>query len=180
MLYPFSGYSFKFGNTYFNLYKNTYMIGSGTFSDSLYKLNFNNLYVEILMTLHHNVDTKRGLVNECSAYLWYKRLGHIFKERLERLIKNEILSNLDFIDLNVCVDYIKDKQTKHTNKQLLEIIHTDIYGPFDVSSFNKEKYFTTFTDDFLRYGHVYLLHEKSQAVDALEIYILPHSFRIHE
>ena len=69
MLYPFSGYSFKFGNTYFNLYKNTYMIGSGTFSDSLYKLNFNNLYVEILMTLHHNVDTKRGLVNECSAYL---------------------------------------------------------------------------------------------------------------
>jgi len=129
------------------------------------------------MTLHHNVGTKRGLVNECSAYLWHKHLGHISKERLERLVKNEILPNLDFTDLNVCVDCIKGKQTKHTMKgatsgnQLLEIIHIDICGPFDVSSFNKEKYFITFTYDFSRYGHVYLLHEKSQAVNALEIYI---------
>ena len=39
------------------------------------------------------------------------------------------------------------------------------------SSFNKEKYFITFIDDFSRYGYVYLLHEKSQAVSALEIFI---------
>ena len=75
------------------------------------------------------------------------------------------------------MDCIKGKQIKHTKKgatrsnQLLEIIHTDICGPFDVSSFNKEKYFITFTDDFSRYGHVYLLHEKSQAMNVLEIYI---------
>jgi len=86
---------------------------------------------------------------------------------MERSAKNEILLNLDFTDLNVCVDCIKGKQTKHTKKgatrsnQLLEIIHTDICGPFDVNSFNKEKYFITFTDDFSCYGHVYLLHEKS-------------------
>ena len=86
---------------------------------------------------------------------------------MERLVKNEILPNLDFTDLRVCVDCIKGKQTKHTKKgvirstQLLEIIHTDICGPFDVSSFNKEKYFITFIDDFSRYGYIYLLHEKS-------------------
>ena len=73
--------------------------------------------------------------------------------------------------------WIEGKQTKHTKKgatrstQLLEIIHTDINGPFDVSSFNKEKHFITFIDDFSRYGYVYLLHEKSQAVSALEIFI---------
>jgi len=55
--------------------------------------------------------------------------------------------------------------------QLLEIIHTDICGPFDVNSFNKEKYIITFIDDFLRYGHVYLLHEKSLSMNALEVYI---------
>jgi len=77
----------------------------------------------------------------------------------------------------VCVDCIKGKQTKHTKKgatrstQLFEIIHTDICDPFDVNSFNKEKYFITFIDDFSRYGHVYLLHEKSQSVNALEVYI---------
>jgi len=140
-------------------------------------INLDNLYAETLMTLHHNVDTKCGLVNECSAYLWHKRLRHISKERMERLVKNEILLNLDFIDLNICVDCIKGKQTKHTKKgatrssQLLEIIHTDICGHFDVNSFNKEKYFITFTDDFSRYEHVYLLYEKSQTVNALEIYI---------
>ena len=71
-------------------------------------------------------------------YLWHKHLGHISKERMERLVKNEILPDLDFTDLNICVDCIKGKQTKHTKKgatrstQLLEIIHTNLYGSFDV------------------------------------------------
>jgi len=80
-------YFFKCGNGCFNLYKSTCMIGSGTLSNGLYKLNLDNLYAETLMTLHHNVGTKRGLVNECSTYLWHKCLGHISKERLERLVK---------------------------------------------------------------------------------------------
>ena len=63
---------------------------------------------------------------------------------MERLIKNEIILNLDFMDLNICVDCIKEKQAKHTKKratrstQLLEIVHTDICGPFDVNSFGKD------------------------------------------
>ena len=52
------------------------------------------------MTLHHNVDIKRSLVNECYAFLGLKRLCHITKKRMERLVKNEILPNLDFTDLN--------------------------------------------------------------------------------
>jgi len=74
------GYSFKFGNDCFSLYKRTSMIRSGTFFDGLYKLNLDNLHVETLMTLHHNVGTKRGLVHECSIYLWHKRLRHIPKK----------------------------------------------------------------------------------------------------
>ena len=45
-------------------------------------------------------------------------------------------------------------------------------GPFDSSSFGNEKYFITFIDDFSRYCYIYLLHEKYQAVDALEVYII--------
>ena len=39
---------------------------------------------------------------------------------------------------------LREKQAKHTKQgatrstQLLEIVHTDICGPFDVSSFGKE------------------------------------------
>ncbi len=82
----------------------------------MYKFKLDNLFVETLLTLHHNVGTKCGLVNESSASLWHKHLGHISKERLERLIKNEIVQELDSIDLGISVDCIKGKQTKHTNK----------------------------------------------------------------
>ena len=96
-----------------------------------------------MLTLHHNIGTKRGLMNESSAYLWHKRLGHISKERIQRLVKNEILPDLNFTDLGICVDCIKEKHTKHTIKkaatrstQLLELIHIDMCGPFDASSFS--------------------------------------------
>ena len=55
---------------------------------------------------------------------------------------------------SLCVDCIKGKQTKHTKKgairsgELLEIIHTDICGLFDLPSFGREKYFITFIDNF--------------------------------
>ena len=79
------------------------MIGSGTLYDGLYELNLDNLYAETLLTLHHNVGTKRSLVDERSAYLWHKCLEHISRERMQRLIKNEILPDLDFTDLKLCV-----------------------------------------------------------------------------
>ena len=71
---------------------------------------------------------------------------------------------------------LREKQAKRTKKratrstQLLEIVHTDICGPFDVNSFGKERYFITIIDDYSRYGYVYLLPKISQAMDALEIY----------
>ncbi|GKC90935.1 retrovirus-related pol polyprotein from transposon TNT 1-94 [Tanacetum coccineum] len=117
------------------------------------------------------------MVNESSAFLWHKRFGHISKERLQRLVKNKILPNLDFTDFGLCVECIKAKQTKLNKKgatrsdDLLEIIHTDICRPFDTSSFTREKYLITFIDDFSRYGYVYLLHEKSQSINALEVFI---------
>lgn len=75
------------------------------------------MFVETLLILHHNVETKHGLMDERSAYLWHKCLGHISKEQLQRLIKNEILHDLDFTDLDICVDCIKRKHTKYTIKK---------------------------------------------------------------
>nr|KYP35264.1 Retrovirus-related Pol polyprotein from transposon TNT 1-94 [Cajanus cajan] len=81
------GYSFTFGNGCFSLFKHNHLIGTVTICDDLYKLNLDGLYDETLLTLHHNISTKRSLVNEHSAFLWHKRLGHICRERMEKLIK---------------------------------------------------------------------------------------------
>ena len=104
----------------------------------------NHEFAQALITLHSNVGSKRGLINENSSILW-----HISRERIEKLVKEEILQNFNFTDFHVCVDCIKGKQTKHTKKgatrsnELLEIIHTDICGPLSVPCFTGEKYFIT-------------------------------------
>ncbi|XP_075080360.1 uncharacterized protein LOC107807206 [Nicotiana tabacum] len=145
--------------------------------DDLYKLKLDIGFSETLLIVQHNVGIKRSSLDESFAYLRHRRLGHISKERLEILVKNEILPNLNCTDLTLCSDCIKGKQTKHSKTgatrsiQLLEIIHTDICGPFDVPSFGGEKYFITFIDDFSRYGYIYLLKEKSQAADALKVFV---------
>ncbi|CAM8940925.1 unnamed protein product [Rhodiola kirilowii] len=171
------GFHVKFGNGGFSLYRNDYLYGCGTLIDSLYKFNLDVKFSESLFYIESQ-GIKRSAFNEHSAFLWHQRLGHISKERIMRLVKNEILPQLDFSDLNVCVDCIKGKQTKHIVKksatrstQLLELIHTDICGPFDIPSWNGEKYFITFIDDYSRYGYTYLLHEKSQSVNVLEVFV---------
>ena len=98
------GYSFSFRNKRFSLFKNSSFVGYGSLCDGLYKLNLNSHFAKSLLTLHHNVGTKRNLINESYAYLWHGCLGHISKERMERLVKDGILSILNFTDLDVCVD----------------------------------------------------------------------------
>ena len=98
------GYFIKFGNKSFPLFKNTSFVGFSIPFDGLYKFNLHNEFVETLLTLHRSIGTKHSLINENSSNLWHKRMGHISKESLERLAKDGIFPNLDFTDLNVCMD----------------------------------------------------------------------------
>jgi hypothetical protein len=62
--------------------------------------------------------------------LWHYHLGHILRERIERLIKDGILHLLDFSNSDYYIDYIKEKYTKQVKKGeakrsagILDIIH---------------------------------------------------------
>jgi hypothetical protein len=70
--------------------------------------------------LNHNVGTKRSLINENSPILWHRRLSHISKERLETLVKDEILSNLYFTDFNVCVWIVLRENKPNTQRNVLQ------------------------------------------------------------
>jgi hypothetical protein len=85
---------------------------------------------------------------------------------MERLIKEEILQPLDFSDLDHCIECIKGKFIKHVKKSgatrssgVLEIIHTDICGPFNMTTVDGFNSFITFTDDFSRYSYIYPIRE---------------------
>jgi len=48
---------------------------------------------------------------------------------------------------------------------LLALIHTDVCGPMSTCARNGYYYSITFTDDFSRYGYVYLMRHKSESFD---------------
>ena len=56
---------------------------------------------------------------------------------------------------------------------VLEIIHSDIFGPIKPVSNGGKRYFVTFTDDFSRKTWVYFLHEICQSFKAFN------NFKVH-
>jgi hypothetical protein len=82
------------------------------------------------------------------------------------LIKDDILHPLDFSNLDYCINCIKEKYAKQVKKgeakrsaRVLEIIYTDICGPFPVKSVDGFDSFIIFTNDFSRYDYIYLIKE---------------------
>jgi hypothetical protein len=54
--------------------------------------------------------------------------------------------------------------------EVLEIIHTNICGPFPVKFVDNFDSFIIFTDDFSRYGYIYPIKERSEALDKFKIF----------
>jgi hypothetical protein len=48
---------------------------------------------------------------------------------------------------------------------LLALIYTDVCGPMSTCIRNGDRYFITFTDDYSRYGYVYLMRHKSESFE---------------
>jgi hypothetical protein len=125
-----------------------------------------------------NVSSKRKRCDDAtSAKLCHYHLGHILRGRIERLIKDDILTPLDFSNSDYCIDCIKDKYAKQVKKDeanrsagVLEIIHTDICGPFPVKSVDGFDSFITFTDNFSRYGYIYPIKERSEALNKFKVF----------
>ncbi|GJZ90612.1 retrotransposon protein, putative, ty1-copia subclass [Tanacetum coccineum] len=55
-------------------------------------------------------------------------------------------------------------------KGLLDLVHTDVCGPFRSTTKDGKLYYITFTDDFSRYGYVYLIKHKSDTFEVFKMY----------
>ena len=60
--------------------------------------------------------------------------------------------------------------TKQSSECLRFDVYMDICSPFLTASQNGHEYFITFTDNYFRYGCLYLFHEKSQSLNMFKIY----------
>ena len=89
--------------------------------------------------------------------VWHQRLGHIGEKGLSILHRNgmvEGMSNcsLDFYFCEHCVYGKKNRVSfpsgaKRVNK-ILELVHSDVFGPVSVPSLGKSVYYVSFIDDF--------------------------------
>ncbi|RVW78353.1 Retrovirus-related Pol polyprotein from transposon TNT 1-94 [Vitis vinifera] len=114
------GYSFHFGGGKVDIFCNSVLIGNGVLFGNLYSLNLHHGLLCDSSSVNSVVGCKRARMNLSSSMLWHKRLGHISRQRLERLVKDGVLSNLDFSDFKTCVVCLKGKMTAKTRKEKID------------------------------------------------------------
>src|SRR3954470_13943595 len=173
-------YECYFGNGKCAIWLKDICLGVATLYDKLYLLSLHEKVFSVCdvnekVPLSNKEQKKRKRTLD-SSKLWHCRLGHISRGRIESLVKNDILPPLEFSDIEQCIDCIKGKYAKQIKKganrsiATLEIIHTDICGPFPVKSVDGYDSFITFTDDHSRYGYIYPIKEISEALDKFKIF----------
>nr|GEU77336.1 hypothetical protein [Tanacetum cinerariifolium] len=125
----------------------------------------------------HVVSNKKAKLNLDSSLLWHCRLGHISKKCIEKLQHDGLLNSFDIESLGKCVSCISRKIERkpyshqvEKAKDLFGLIHTDVSVPFRIVSRQGANYFITFTNDFSRYGYVYLLKHKHEVLETFEVF----------
>lgn len=137
------------------------------------------------MFLEHTVDPA-ALFSQRKLSLtdWHKRLGHLSFSGLEKLLKNNMVDGIDYPSKDlvkqheICESCLAGKQSckKFLDMQLprssrpLELVHTDVCGYMEKSTYDGNRYFVTFTDDFTHFTVVYLLKRKSDVFDRFKEY----------
>nr|GEW61313.1 hypothetical protein [Tanacetum cinerariifolium] len=123
------------------------------------------------------VSNKRAKLDLDSALLWHYRLGHISKKRIEKLQHGGLLSSTDLRSFEKYVSCISGKMARkpytrqvERAKDLLGLLHTDVCGPFKITSRHGANYFVTFTDDFCCYGYVYMLNHKHEVFETFKVF----------
>uniref|UniRef100_A0A5K0ZQ04 Integrase catalytic domain-containing protein n=1 Tax=Nymphaea colorata TaxID=210225 RepID=A0A5K0ZQ04_9MAGN len=150
----------KHGRTMFD---EKYVKEHGMFKLNEMNKSSNSAYIDCAM----NVSTN----------LWHERLGHVSINKMKTLAQQGIIPDINVNDFTKCKACLYGKMTRKPfpsevirATDLLEIIHTDICGHFRVQTHSGKLYFITFIDDFSRFGYIYLIKYKSEALEKFKEY----------
>ena len=120
--------------------------------------------VNVVDNLGNNVlqiDSSNDLDKAC---LWHCRLGHVNKKRIAQLQKDGVLESFDLNSDDTCESWLLGKMTMspftgtcEKGEGLLDLKHTDVCEPFRSTTRDACRFYVTFTDDYSRYGYIYLI-----------------------
>ena len=115
--------------------------------------------------------------------LWHLRYGHLNCNDIKLLYDQKLVTgmNLTSVDrVEACHGCAVGKSKrlpfpKKSNRKTsrpLELIHSDVCGPFHLTSVGGSRYFVTFVDDYSRYVTVYMLKSKHEAFDKFVDFVI--------
>jgi GAG-pre-integrase domain len=151
------GFTFSIKDQYFSFYRDGIFYGSSQVVNGLYVLEMDNQVLNI-----NNMRLKSS--RESEILIWHHRLGHINETRIKKLQDIGLLGCFDLESITTCESCLSGKMTKtpftkksERSMDLLGLVHSDVCSPMSISARDGSRYFVTFTDNFSRYGYVYLM-----------------------
>ena len=79
---------------------------------------------------------------------------------------------MDFDEFPICESCLEGKMTKRPfnakgqrAQDLLELVLSDVCDPMSIQARGGYEYFITFTDDYSRFGYVYLMKQKFETFE---------------
>lgn len=112
---------------------------------------------------------------ELDVDVWHRRMGHLGEDNVRKLAKMvEGMKIKVRTTVGVCEACLEGKQHRQPShkpatraKEPLELVHSDLCGPIEPTTYGGASYYVLFTDDFTRMTHIYPLRKKSSG-DVLE------------
>lgn len=150
--------------------ENNRLLGVG-FRKNLYEISFQLLSSKCLNVESNEDDFKR----------WHRRYAHIGFSGLNEIIKKKMVvgigKDIKCQKVEFCEPCISGKMTRFPfgtrtkSKRMLEIVHTDVCGPITPESYDGNKYFVTFIDDFSNFTVIYLIKKKSDVFERFREFV---------
>mgnify|MGYP002776095308 FL=1 len=115
----------------------------------------------------------KGLKTDTDIELWHKRIGHINLQKLKGMQSKGVVIGIPTLkekEINrVCGACQFGKEHRHpflkernVSKGLLDVVHSDVWGPAQTATFEGCRYYVTFIDDFSRYTWIFPMRMKSE------------------
>jgi transposase InsO family protein len=158
--------------------------GSAVFSESGCFISIDGEVVLVAAFTEGMFSTNDAVVNAClysDGQLWHRRLGHVSAQAIQTLFSSRSVLGLPTqapsVVSNTCDICLRSKQTRRPFQanesraaKPLDLIHSDVIGPFETPSLGGHKYAIVFLDDCTQFSSVRCIAAKSDvATTVLEV-----------
>lgn len=128
----------------------------------------------------HKIMSAECNMQNCQHF-WHRIFGHRSIDAVKEMQDGKTVSKFHITDCGVrkqceiCIQSkmvkspFEDRRSKSSN--VLDLIHTDVCGPMQTPTARGYRYFLTLIDDYSRYTVVYLLRDKSEVTEKLQIFL---------